>query len=50
MIDRIVHHADVLTLKGNSYRLRNIDIGTGGFMLDTGRVIRLCEVAGSSFS
>jgi DNA replication protein DnaC len=22
MIDRIVHHADVLTLKGTSYRLR----------------------------
>lgn len=22
MIDRIVHHADVLTLKGASYRLR----------------------------
>jgi DNA replication protein DnaC len=28
MIDRIVHHADVLTLKGNSYRLRNADIDT----------------------
>jgi DNA replication protein DnaC len=26
MIDRIVHHADVLTLKGNSYRLRNTEI------------------------
>ncbi|MDR0782768.1 MAG: IS21-like element helper ATPase IstB [Propionibacteriaceae bacterium] len=26
MIDRIVHHADVLTLKGASYRLRNHDI------------------------
>ena len=23
MIDRVVHHADVLTLKGTSYRLRN---------------------------
>jgi DNA replication protein DnaC len=23
MIDRIVHHAEVLTLKGSSYRLRN---------------------------
>jgi DNA replication protein DnaC len=23
MIDRIVHHADVLTLKGASYRLRD---------------------------
>jgi DNA replication protein DnaC len=22
MIDRIVHHADVISLKGNSYRLR----------------------------
>jgi DNA replication protein DnaC len=28
MIDGIVHHADVLTLKGNSYRLRNTDIDT----------------------
>lgn len=26
MIDRIVHHADVLTLKGGSYRLRGHDI------------------------
>jgi len=28
MIDRIVHHADVLTLKGSSYRLRNKGIDT----------------------
>lgn len=28
MIDRIVHHADVLTLKGGSYRLRNRGIDT----------------------
>lgn len=28
MIDHIVHHADVLTLKGNSYRLRNTEIDT----------------------
>jgi len=28
MIDRIVHHADVLTLKGASYRLRGHDIDT----------------------
>ncbi|MCU1404946.1 MAG: istB-like binding family protein, partial [Glaciihabitans sp.] len=28
MIDRIVHHADVLTLKGSSYRLRNSGIDT----------------------
>jgi len=27
-IDRIVHHADVLTLKGASYRLRNRGIDT----------------------
>jgi DNA replication protein DnaC len=26
MIDRIVHHADVVTLKGSSYRLRNTGI------------------------
>ena len=28
MIDRIVHHADVLTLEGASYRLRNHGIDT----------------------
>ncbi|MFE3205938.1 IS21-like element helper ATPase IstB [Embleya sp. NPDC059237] len=27
MIDRLVHHADVLSLKGDSYRLKNRDIG-----------------------
>ena len=27
MIDRLVHHADVLTLTGDSYRLRNRDLG-----------------------
>tara|TARA_R100000935_G_scaffold45436_1_gene68562 strand:- start:51 stop:269 length:219 start_codon:yes stop_codon:yes gene_type:complete len=26
MIDRIVHHAEVVTLKGSSYRLRNHQI------------------------
>jgi hypothetical protein len=28
MIDRIVHHADVHTLEGNSYRLHNTEIDT----------------------
>jgi len=28
MIDRVVHHADVLTLKGASYRLGNRGIDT----------------------
>lgn len=28
MIDRIVHHTDVITLKGASYRLRDRDINT----------------------
>ncbi|WP_442914212.1 hypothetical protein [Kribbella sp. NBC_00359] len=28
MIDRVVHHADVLTLKGASYRLHNRGIDT----------------------
>lgn len=28
MIDRIVHHADVITLKGASYRLKNTSINT----------------------
>src|SRR3954447_25445790 len=27
MIDRLVHHAEVLALKGDSYRLRNRDLG-----------------------
>jgi hypothetical protein len=28
MIDRIVHHADVIALKGSSYRLKNTGITT----------------------
>ncbi len=28
MIDRLVHHADVLTLKGSSYRLKDTGIDT----------------------
>jgi len=27
MIDRLVHHAEVLSLKGDSYRLRDKDLG-----------------------
>ncbi|MDQ1676850.1 MAG: hypothetical protein QOC93_1994, partial [Actinomycetota bacterium] len=27
MIDRLVHHADVVPLKGDSYRLKNRDLG-----------------------
>jgi DNA replication protein DnaC len=27
MIDRLVHHADVIALKGDSYRLKNWDLG-----------------------
>jgi DNA replication protein DnaC len=27
MIDRLVHHADVISLKGDSYRLRDRDLG-----------------------
>jgi IstB-like ATP binding protein len=27
MIDRLVHHAEVVSLKGDSYRLRNRDLG-----------------------
>ena len=30
MIDRFVHHAEVLTLKGDSYRLKDRDLGRGG--------------------
>src|SRR3954466_9879256 len=28
MIDRLVHHAEILALKGDSYRLRDKDLGT----------------------
>jgi DNA replication protein DnaC len=27
MIDRLVHHAEILSLKGDSYRLRGRDLG-----------------------
>ena len=27
MIDRLVHHAEVINLKGDSYRLKNRDLG-----------------------
>jgi DNA replication protein DnaC len=27
MIDRLVHHADVVALKGDSYRLNDRDLG-----------------------
>ena len=27
MIDRLVHHADVVSLRGDSYRLKNRDLG-----------------------
>ena len=27
MIDRLVHHAEVVSLKGNSYRLKDRDLG-----------------------
>jgi DNA replication protein DnaC len=29
MIDRLVHHAEIIALKGDSYRLRNRDLGRG---------------------
>lgn len=29
MVDRLVHHAEILSLKGDSYRLRGKDIGAG---------------------
>jgi hypothetical protein len=27
MIDRLVHHADIFSLKGDSYRLKDRDLG-----------------------
>jgi DNA replication protein DnaC len=29
MIDRLVHHAEVVALKGDSYRLKDRDLGRG---------------------
>ena len=29
MIDRLVHHAEVVALKGDSYRLKDRDLGPG---------------------
>ncbi len=28
MIDRLVHHAEILSLKGDSFRLRDKDLGS----------------------
>ena len=30
MIDRIVHHAEIISLKGESYRLKNHDLDRAG--------------------
>ena len=27
MVDRLIHHAEILTLKGDSYRLKDRDLG-----------------------
>jgi len=27
MVDRLVHHADLISLKGDSYRLKDRDLG-----------------------
>jgi DNA replication protein DnaC len=27
MVDRLVHHAEILSLKGDSYRLKDKDLG-----------------------
>ena len=35
MIDRLVHHADVIALKGDSYRLKNRDLGRAPSPTDT---------------
>ncbi len=35
MIDRLVHHADVIALKGDSYRLENHDLGRIPTPVDT---------------
>ena len=34
MIDRLVHHADVIALKGDSYRLKDRDLGRSGDAAD----------------
>jgi DNA replication protein DnaC len=34
MIDRLVHHAEILALKGDSYRLRDKDLGPAPVAVD----------------
>jgi DNA replication protein DnaC len=31
MIDRPVHHAEVVSMKGDSYRLKDRDLGRGAY-------------------
>jgi DNA replication protein DnaC len=34
MIDRLVHHAEIVALKGDSYRLRDEDLGPAPLPID----------------
>ena len=38
MVDRLVHHAEVIVLKGDSYRLKKQGEGGAGLRLDPLRV------------
>ena len=41
MIDRLVHHAEILSLKGDSYRLRDKDLGSPPPRDERSRLLRL---------
>ena len=49
IIDRLVHHAEVINLKGDSYRLKDRDLGKGAPTPTTQRDLDP-EQGGSTFS
>jgi hypothetical protein len=42
MIDRLVHHAEILSLKGDSYRLWDKDLGRSRTRLNSGYLMARC--------
>jgi len=54
MVDRLIHHSEILSLKGDSYRLKDRDLGPrpGGESMVTvvvGQVVRVdCRLGGGS--
>ncbi len=51
MIDRLVHHADVIALKGDSYRLKDRDLGrVPAATTEPGQITTKPMVRGSAFN